>query len=151
MDGQHILPIFGPYDPHPAMIGSVRQPHSSTRAPSQDTSEPVETTIELDDLRAMSPRMTSEEVEALEREIHTELRRLVETMGSAVNASCIRGWPLWELLTDVCSCGSRHARALQDSLLLIFNLIEAVKEGHEKLDSNNKVLQKYIGDLTSMR
>ncbi|KAH7112263.1 hypothetical protein B0J13DRAFT_269376 [Dactylonectria estremocensis] len=119
MDGQHILPIFGPYDPHPAMIGSVRQPHSSTPAPSQDTSEPVETTIELDDLRAMSPRMTSEEVEALEREIHTELRR--------------------------------HARALQDSLLLIFNLIEAVKEGHEKLDSNNKVLQKYIGDLTSMR
>ncbi|KAH7120190.1 hypothetical protein B0J13DRAFT_166918 [Dactylonectria estremocensis] len=119
MDGQHILPSFGPYDPHPAMIGSVRQPHSSTRAPSQDTSEPVETTIELDDLRAMSPRMTSEEVEALEREIHTELRR--------------------------------HARALQDSLLLIFNLVEAVKEGHEKLDSNNKVLQKYIGDLTSMR
>ncbi|KAH8657280.1 hypothetical protein BGZ61DRAFT_175819 [Ilyonectria robusta] len=70
MDGQHLLPSFGPYDPHPAMIGSVgwrgRQPHSSIRAPSQDTSDPVETAIEPDDLRAMSPRMTSEDVEALE-------------------------------------------------------------------------------------
>ncbi|KAH6976731.1 hypothetical protein EDB80DRAFT_899889 [Ilyonectria destructans] len=137
------------------MTGSVgwrgRQPHSSIRAPSQDTSEPVETTIEPDDLRAMSPRMTSEDVEALEREMHTELRRLVKTMGSAVNVRCVRGWPSWELLTDVCSCGSRHAKALQDSLLLIFNRVEAVKKGHEKLDSNNKLLQKYIGDLTSMR
>ncbi|KAH6974878.1 hypothetical protein EDB80DRAFT_546207, partial [Ilyonectria destructans] len=78
---------------------------------------PVETTIEPDDLRAMSPRMTSEDVEALEREMHTELRR--------------------------------HAKALQDSLLLIFNRVEAVKKGHEKLDSNKKLLQKYIGDLTS--
>ncbi|KAH8743857.1 hypothetical protein F5883DRAFT_440494 [Diaporthe sp. PMI_573] len=123
MDGQHLLPSFGPCDPQPAMIGSVgwrgRQPHSSIRAPSQDTSEPVETTIEPDDLRAMSPRMTSEDVEALEREMHTELRR--------------------------------HAKALQDSLILVFNHVEAVKKGHEKLDSNNKLLQKYIGDLTSMR
>ena len=96
MDGQHLLPSFGPYDPQPAMIGSVgwrgRQPHSSIRAPSQDTSEPVETTIEQDDLRAMSPRMTSEDIEALEREMHTELRRLVGTMGSSVNARCVRGW-----------------------------------------------------------
>ncbi|KAH8654286.1 hypothetical protein BGZ61DRAFT_373698, partial [Ilyonectria robusta] len=81
--------------------------------------EPVETTIQPDDLRAMSPRMTSEDVEALEREMHTELRR--------------------------------HAKALQDSLLLIFNRVEAVKKGHEKLDSSNKLLQKCIGDLTSMR
>lgn len=43
----------------------------------------------------------------------------------------------------------RHARALQESLLLLFNRIEAVKEEHDKLDSNNKFLQKYIGDLMS--
>ncbi|ORY66610.1 uncharacterized protein BCR38DRAFT_338680 [Pseudomassariella vexata] len=43
----------------------------------------------------------------------------------------------------------RHARALQESLLLIFNRIEAVKEEHDKLDNNNKFLQKYIGDLMS--
>lgn len=43
----------------------------------------------------------------------------------------------------------RHAKALQESLIAIFNRIEAVKEEHDKLDSNNKFLQKYIGDLMS--
>ncbi|KAI1333238.1 hypothetical protein F5Y16DRAFT_393634 [Xylariaceae sp. FL0255] len=43
----------------------------------------------------------------------------------------------------------KHARALQESLLMIFHRIEAVKEEHDKLDSNNKFLQKYIGDLMS--
>jgi short coiled-coil protein len=38
---------------------------------------------------------------------------------------------------------------LQDSLLTIFHRIEAVREEHDKLDSNNKFLQKYIGDLMS--
>jgi hypothetical protein len=38
---------------------------------------------------------------------------------------------------------------LQDSLITIFNRIEAVREEHDKLDSNNKFLQKYIGDLMS--
>ncbi|CZS98341.1 related to bZIP transcription factor [Rhynchosporium agropyri] len=42
-----------------------------------------------------------------------------------------------------------HAKILQKSLLEIFNRIEAVKEEHDKLDSNNKFLQKYIGDLMS--
>lgn len=45
--------------------------------------------------------------------------------------------------------GLRHSKALQDSLLTIFNRIEAVREEHDKLDSNNKFLQKYIGDLMS--
>ncbi|OBT47646.1 hypothetical protein VE00_02910 [Pseudogymnoascus sp. WSF 3629] len=44
---------------------------------------------------------------------------------------------------------SQHAKLLQESLLEIFNRIEAVKEEHDKLDSNNKFLQKYIGDLMS--
>lgn len=43
----------------------------------------------------------------------------------------------------------RHAKDLHESLLTIFNRIEAVKEEHDKLDSNNKFLQKYIGDLMS--
>jgi len=42
---------------------------------------------------------------------------------------------------------SQHAKLLHESLLEIFNRIEAVKEEHDKLDSNNKFLQKYIGDL----
>ncbi|OAA53914.1 bzip transcription factor [Niveomyces insectorum RCEF 264] len=41
----------------------------------------------------------------------------------------------------------KHAKMLQDSLLMIFHRIQAVKEEHDKLDSNNKFLQKYIGDL----
>jgi len=44
---------------------------------------------------------------------------------------------------------NEHAKILQKSLLEIFNRIEAVKEEHDKLDSNNKFLQKYIGDLMS--
>lgn len=41
----------------------------------------------------------------------------------------------------------RHAKALQDSLVMILARIEAVREEHDKLDNNNKFLQKYIGDL----
>lgn len=44
---------------------------------------------------------------------------------------------------------SQHARILHESLLEIFNRIEAVKEEHDKLDNHNKFLQKYIGDLMS--
>jgi hypothetical protein len=44
---------------------------------------------------------------------------------------------------------NEHAKTLQISLLEIFNRIEAVKEEHDKLDNNNKFLQKYIGDLMS--
>ena len=52
-----------------------------------------------------------------------------------------------EILTNITT--SRHAKTLQISLLEIFNRIEAVKEEHDKLDNNNKFLQKYIGDLMS--
>ncbi|KAF4635494.1 hypothetical protein G7Y89_g2593 [Cudoniella acicularis] len=44
---------------------------------------------------------------------------------------------------------NEHAKVLQKSLLEIFNRIEAVREEHDKLDNNNKFLQKYIGDLMS--
>ncbi|KAJ4017447.1 hypothetical protein NW761_015000 [Fusarium oxysporum] len=103
------------------MIGSVGlpQPHSSIGASGQDTNEPVKITTKLDGMRAMSPRMASDDVEALKREIHAGLHR--------------------------------HAKALQDSLLLISNRIEAIKKGNERLDSNNEFLHKSIKDLTGMR
>ncbi|KAI1338639.1 hypothetical protein F5Y15DRAFT_123278 [Xylariaceae sp. FL0016] len=78
---------------------------------------PIEREYEADDVRAMSPRRTSEDLETMGREAREELHR--------------------------------HATALQDSLLMIFHRIEAVKEEHDKLDNNNKFLQKYIGDLMS--
>lgn len=52
-------------------------------------------------------------------------------------------------MTNTTTFVSRHAKVLQDSLLEIFNRIEAVKHEHDKLDNNNKFLQKYIGDLMS--
>lgn len=54
-----------------------------------------------------------------------------------------------DMVADARGTVNRHAKALQESLLMIFNRIEAVKEEHDKLDSNNKFLQKYIGDLMS--
>ncbi|KAK5991782.1 hypothetical protein PT974_07816 [Cladobotryum mycophilum] len=85
----------------------------------RDSSEvgPVDPQFGPDDVRAMSPRRTNEDIDKLGKEAREELRK--------------------------------HAKALQDSLLTIFNRIEAVREEHDKLDSNNKFLQKYIGDLMS--
>ncbi|KAI0383742.1 hypothetical protein F5Y04DRAFT_20063 [Hypomontagnella monticulosa] len=92
---------------------------SGTLIVPRDSSQvgPLEPELEPDDVRAMSPRRTSEDIENMGREAREELHR--------------------------------HARALQDSLLMIFNRIEAVKEEHDKLDNHNKFLQKYIGDLMS--
>ncbi|KAI0966788.1 hypothetical protein F4678DRAFT_266530 [Xylaria arbuscula] len=85
----------------------------------RDSSEvgPIAHEYEADDVRAMSPRRTSEDLENIGREAREELHR--------------------------------HATALQESLLMLFHRIEAVKEEHDKLDNNNKFLQKYIGDLMS--
>ncbi|KAK3335877.1 hypothetical protein B0T19DRAFT_22054 [Cercophora scortea] len=76
---------------------------------------PVDLQVGPDDVRAMSPRRTSQDIEMMGQEARAELQR--------------------------------HAKALQDSLITLFNRIEAVKEEHHKLDNNNKFLQKYIGDL----
>ncbi|GAB0136491.1 hypothetical protein EsDP_00004791 [Epichloe bromicola] len=78
---------------------------------------PVDAHFGPDDVRAMSPRRTSEDIDKMGKEAREEMRR--------------------------------HAKLLQESLITIFNRIEAVREEHDKLDSNNKFLQKYIGDLMS--
>ncbi|KAH8587150.1 hypothetical protein B0O99DRAFT_37370 [Bisporella sp. PMI_857] len=44
---------------------------------------------------------------------------------------------------------SQHAKNLQESFLKISDRLEAVKKEHDKLDSNNKFLRKYIADLSS--
>jgi hypothetical protein len=78
---------------------------------------PVDAHFGPDDVRSMSPRRSSEDIDKMGKEARDELKR--------------------------------HAKALQDSLITIFNRIEAVREEHDKLDNNNKFLQKYIGDLMS--
>ncbi|KAI8711334.1 hypothetical protein NCS52_01509400 [Fusarium sp. LHS14.1] len=91
--------------------GSLVVPRDSSAVSS------IEPNFGPDDVRAMSPRRTSEELDKIGKEAREEMRR--------------------------------HADALQDSLLTIFNRIEVLREEHDKLDNNNKFLQKYIGDLTS--
>lgn len=90
---------------------------SGTMIVPRDSTEvgPNQMQIGPDDVRSMSPRRTSEDIESLGKAAREELQR--------------------------------HAKALQDSLIVLFNRIEAVKEEHDKLDNNNKFLQKYIGDL----
>ncbi|CAK7272945.1 hypothetical protein SEPCBS57363_005403 [Sporothrix epigloea] len=82
---------------------------------SEEASRPMETRLDPGDVRAMSPRRTSEDLEQLGRQTRAEVRK--------------------------------HAKMLQDSLLMIFYRIQAVREEHDKLDNNNKFLQKYIGEL----
>ncbi|KAK3329977.1 hypothetical protein B0H66DRAFT_42453 [Apodospora peruviana] len=110
VDNQILAPI-------PIRPGLPSRRSSGTMIVPRDSSEvgPVELEVGPDDVRAMSPRRTSQDIEAMGKEARAELQR--------------------------------HAKALQDSLITLFNRIEAVKEEHHKLDNNNKFLQKYIGDL----
>jgi hypothetical protein len=64
-------------------LSERHQPPSPILALGQDTSEPLETAVEPGDTQAMSPRMTSEEVEVLKCEMHVELHRLVKTIESS--------------------------------------------------------------------
>jgi len=98
---------------------------------------PVETSIDPDDVRAMSPRRSCEDVENLGKEARDELRRYIRSLSQC------------RVRRIILTAPTRHAKLLQDSLLTIFHRIEAVKEEHDKLDSNNRFLQKYIGDLMS--
>lgn len=52
------------------------------------------------------------------------------------------------LLEAFADDNSRQAKALQSSLQALAERIEAVKSDHDKLESENKFLQDYIGGLT---
>ncbi|KAI2636042.1 putative bZIP transcription factor [Xylaria nigripes] len=91
--------------------------NSGTLIVPRDSYEVIEHNDYEADVGAMSPRRTTEDLEALGREAREELHR--------------------------------HARVLQESLLMLFDRVEAVRQEHDKLDSHNKFLQKYIGDLMS--
>ncbi|GAB1310669.1 BZIP transcription factor [Madurella fahalii] len=106
-------PILAPTPVRPQLPN--RKSSGTMIVPRDSAVGPVDMPIGPDDVRAMSPRRTSEDIETLGKEAREELQR--------------------------------HAKALQDSLVILFNRIEAVKEEHDKLDSHNKFLQKYIGDL----
>jgi len=108
VDGSNQAPI-------PARPRLPSRKSSGTMIIPRDAAPVAEMDIEPDDVRAMSPRRSSEDIESLGKEARDELQK--------------------------------HAKALQESLVVLFNRIEAVKEEHDKLDNHNKFLQKYIGDL----
>ncbi|EWY96991.1 hypothetical protein FOYG_05485 [Fusarium oxysporum NRRL 32931] len=107
------------HQPVPVRPGLPQRKSSGPLVVPRDSSAvgPLEPDFGPDDVRAMSPRRTSEDLDRIGKAAREEMQR--------------------------------HAKALQDSLLTIFNRIEAVREEHDKLDNNNKFLQKYIGDLMS--
>ncbi|KAK4098562.1 hypothetical protein N658DRAFT_431684 [Parathielavia hyrcaniae] len=105
------------YAPKPIRPKLPSRKSSGTMIVPRDSTEVGPVEMRADDIRAMSPRRTSEDIQTLGKEARAELQR--------------------------------HAKALQDSLVNLFNRIEAVKEEHDKLDNHNKFLQKYIGDLMS--
>ncbi|QPC61031.1 hypothetical protein HYE67_003262 [Fusarium culmorum] len=116
-DHENEEPII--HQPVPVRPGLPQRKSSGPLVVPRDSSAvgPHEPDFGPDDVRAMSPRRTSEDLDRIGKAAREEMRR--------------------------------HAKALQDSLLTIFNRIEAVREEHDKLDNNNKFLQKYIGDLMS--
>ncbi|OCT49588.1 putative bZIP transcription factor [Cladophialophora carrionii] len=71
-----------------------------------------------DDARAMSPRRNSEDIERLERGLRETLKE------------------------------ARQARNLQSSLAALAEKIDEVKTDHDKLETENRFLQDYIGGLT---
>jgi hypothetical protein len=93
-------------------VGETERPMT----PSHDAASGPAGHSDEDEIRQMSPRRNSNDMEQLTLQTADQLR---------------------------------HAKLLQESLLGIFTRIESVKEEHDKLDSNNKFLQKYIGDLMS--
>ncbi|KAE8452157.1 hypothetical protein EG329_001624 [Mollisiaceae sp. DMI_Dod_QoI] len=101
-----------------------------------------------DDARAMSPRRSSQDLEKMSEDARAQLNEYVLSTVPCIHLQTIppqgRKKEI-ETNTEL----NRHAKTLQKSLLEIFNRIEAVKEEHDKLDNNNKFLQKYIGDLMS--
>lgn len=86
-----------------------------------------------DDARAMSPRRNSEDLERLGKEMREALKEyVVYSKSSSFNSNIT----------------SSQARTLQSSLAALAERIDEVKSDHDKLESENRFLQDYIGGLT---
>lgn len=83
----------------------------------------------------MSPRRNSEDLERLGKEMRESLKEYVDIVTSSQTA------PLNPPLFS-------QARTLQSSLAALAERIDEVKSDHDKLESENRFLQDYIGGLT---
>jgi short coiled-coil protein len=124
--------------------GTIIVPREHPRVELQEGDE----VFDEDDARAMSPRRSSQDLEKMSQDAKEHLNEYVYPIPLS-NKTHISASKLQLRYGIVLTLQNRHAKVLQQSLLEIFNRIEAVKEEHDKLDNNNKFLQKYIGDLMS--
>lgn len=144
----------------------LSRPPIGARKPSGTIIVPRDAKVELElgdevfdeeDARTMSPRRNSEDLERMSQEAREELLQYVHLIVDPLSQQFLLSKIMLRIMTSRYSRNKniadsiyhRHAKMLHESLLSIFIRIEAVKEEHDKLDSNNKFLQKYIGDLMS--
>jgi hypothetical protein len=92
-----------------------------------------------DDARAMSPRRNSADVERLGREARETLQQCVASFFLTLSYCYV-------LSSN--TLPSRQARTLQSSLQALAERIDEVKSEHDKLETENRFLQDYIGGLT---
>jgi hypothetical protein len=93
-----------------------------------------------DDARAMSPRRNSADVERLGREARETLQQCVGSFSSSPPP------PSYSYCSN--THASRQAKTLQSSLQALAERIDEVKSEHDKLETENRFLQDYIGGLT---
>lgn len=89
-----------------------------------------------EDARGMSPRRNSEDLEKLGQETRRSLKAYVDPHDACTSLGI-------STLTS-----PRQAKTLQSSLAALAERIDEVKSDHDKLESENKFLQDYIGGLT---
>jgi short coiled-coil protein len=88
-----------------------------------------------DDARAMSPRRNSEDLVRLGREAREALKMYLGALPLPISPPCTHSV-------------ARQARTLQSSLAALAERLDEVKSDHDKLESENRFLQDYIGGLT---
>lgn len=111
---------------------SERQRSSSIIIPKgNDTYQTERPEYPPDDARAMSPRRNSEDLERLELGVRKSLQEYAPLS-------------LCSAITNVFS----QARTLQSSLAALASRIDEVRQDHDRLETENRLLQDYIGGLT---
>jgi len=112
-----------------------RQRSSSIIIPKgRDTYQREKIEYPPDDARAMSPRRNSEDLERLELGVRKKIQEYATSQFSLGPITLL-------MLTS-------QAHTLQSSLQALATRIDEVRQDHDKLENENRLLQEYIGGLT---
>lgn len=115
----------------------MRVPSGSIIIPKDKEIETVSAQYPPDDARAMSPRRDSADLERLGQEARQSLKEYVDPSPRAISCRAL-----------VVLMMPSQAKTLQSSLQALAERIDEVKSDHDKLETENKFLQDYIGGLT---